>query len=71
MEKLRTQELLMRSFVELDERAWYLHKDAKEDLWCQEFINHHLHKAESEETFPNMGTRANVVDKMKDIQKDR
>ncbi len=46
MEKLRAQELLMRSFIEVDEQACDLKKGAREDLWCQELINH-IHKAAS------------------------
>ena len=35
MDKLRSQERIMRGFVELNERARYLSKGSQEDYWCQ------------------------------------
>ena len=46
MERLRNQELLMRSFVELDECKRYLPKGSRRDMWCQEPVEH-LQKTES------------------------
>jgi hypothetical protein len=72
MEQLRTQELLMRNLVELDERSRYEPKGSKKDLWCKEMIQH-LQKANLMDDYPNHATtwRANVIDELKYILRDQ
>ncbi len=53
MEHLRTQELLMRSLVDLDERSRYEPKGSREDMWGKEMIKR-LQKASSMDGYPIM-----------------
>ncbi len=69
MERLRIQELLMRSFMELDEHSQYAPKGSRENMWCREMIEH-LQKAESMEDYLNHATRADVIDKLKYVLRD-
>ncbi len=70
LERLRTQELMMRDFVLLVQRSRYLPKGDKEDYWSNQFIQH-PNKATSSDGFPNPATRANMVDKMKALVQAR
>jgi hypothetical protein len=72
LERLRTQELMMRDFVQLVEleRSRYLPRGDQEDYWGNQFIQH-LNKAMSSDGFPNPATRANVVDKMRALVQTR
>jgi hypothetical protein len=64
LERLRTQELMMRDLVQWVERSRYLPKGDQKDYWGNQFIQH-LNKATSSDGVPHAATRANVVDKMK------
>ncbi len=56
----------MRQFIDMDERAQYDAKGAREVMWCMEFIQH-LFKASQADDYPNPATRSNVADKMREL----